>query len=67
MGCHFYNANQATFLSDLENISITFSTVSGGNLVSLLLYGVDKYTKNRKILMLAIRFTKDSQSLNEKL
>lgn len=67
MGCHFYNANQATFLSDLENISITFSTVSGGNLVSLLLYGVDKYTKNRKILMSAIRFTKDSQSLNEKL
>ena len=67
MGCHFYNANQATFLSDLENISITFSTVSGGNLVSLLLYGVDKYTKNRKILMSAIGFTKDSQSLNEKL
>ena len=56
-------------MSDLENIPICFSTLSGNNLISLLLYGVDKFddTKDGKILISTIRFIKDSQRFNEKL
>ena len=45
-------------MNDLENIPISFSTVSDNNLISLLLYGDDKFddTKSRKILMSTIRF-----------
>ena len=56
-------------MNDLGNISISFSTVSDTNPVSLLLYGDDKFdnAKNRKILMSTIRFINDSRSFNEQL
>ena len=41
--CHFYNSNRATIMNDLENVSISFSTVSDNNLVSLHLYGDNKF------------------------
>ena len=48
---------------DLENIRISFFTVSDNSLISLDLYGIDKFDdiKYRKILMSTIRFIKDSQ------
>ena len=54
-------------MHDLENIPISFFTVRDKNLISLLLYGDDKFddAKNRKILMSTIRFIKDSQKLDE--
>ena len=60
--CYFYNSNQAILMNDLENIPIFISTFRDSNLISLLLYGDDKFdnTKNRKILMTTIRFIKDS-------
>ena len=47
-------------MNDLENIPISFSTVSDNNLISLLLYGNEKLddTKNQKMLMPTIRFIK---------
>ena len=47
-------------MNDLENIPISFSTVSDNNLISLLLYGNERFsdTKNKKMLMSAIRFIK---------
>ena len=65
--CRFYNSNQATLMNDLKNIFICFSTVSHNNLISLVLYGVDKFDdiKNRKILMPTIRFIKNSQRFDE--
>ena len=61
--CHFYNAYRDTLMNNLENITICFSAVSDNNPISFLLYGGDKFdnTKNRRILMSAIRFIKDSQ------
>ena len=46
--CHFCNSNQANLMNDLENTAISFSIVSDNNLISLLLYGDDKFndTKN---------------------
>ena len=46
-----------------------FSTVSDINLISLFLYGDGKFndTKNRKVLMSASRFIKDSQKFDEQL
>ena len=51
-------------MNDLENIPIFFSTVSDNNLISLLLYSVDKFddTKNRKMLLSTIRFIEDSEA-----
>ena len=48
---------------DLENIRISFFTVSDNSLISLDLYGIAKFDdiKYRKILMSTIRFIKDSQ------
>ena len=48
---------------DLENIRISFFTVSDNSLINLDLYGIDKFDdiKYRKILMSTIRFIKDSQ------
>ena len=42
-------------MNDLENISICFFTVTGNNLISLLLYDDDKFddTKNRKIYLMS--------------
>ena len=62
--CHFYNSNRASLMNDLENIPIFFSTVSDNNLISLLLYSVDKFddTKNRKMFLSTIRFIKDSEA-----
>ena len=56
-------------MNDLENISVSFSTFSDNNLISLLLYGDDKFddTENRKIMMSTIRFIKDSLRFDEKL
>ena len=56
-------------MNDLENISVSFSTFSDNNLISLLLYGDDKFddTENRKIMMSTIRFIKDSLRFHEKL
>ena len=56
-------------MNDLEKIPTSFSPVSDNNLISLLLYGDDKFdgTKNRKILMSAIRFVKDSESFKQQL
>ena len=56
-------------MNDLENIPISFSTVSYTNLISLLLYSDDKFsdTKNRKILLSAIRFINDLQRFDEQL
>ena len=67
--CYFYNSDRAIFMNDLEKIPTSFSPVSDNNLISLLLYGDDKFddTKNRKILMSAIRFVKDSESFNQQL
>ena len=67
--CHFYNSNWATLINDLENIPISFSTVSYTNLISLLLYSDYKFsdTKNRKILLSAIRFINDLQRFDEQL
>ena len=47
-------------MNDLENIPISFSTVSDNNLISLLLYGNERFsdTKNKKMLMSTIRFIK---------
>ena len=45
--CHFYNSNQATLINDLENIPISFFTVSDNNLINLLLYGNDKFETQR--------------------
>ena len=61
--CYFYNSNRATLMNDLENISISFSTISDNNLISVLLYGDDKLdgTKNQKLLMSAMRFIKDGR------
>ena len=49
-------------MNNLENITICFSAVSDNNPISFLLYGGDKFdnTKNRRILISAIRFIKDS-------
>ena len=46
--CPFYNSNRANLMNDLENIPISFSTVSDKKAISLLLYGDDKFedTKN---------------------
>ena len=48
---------------DLENIRISFFTVRDNSLISLDLYGIDKFDdiKYQKILMSTIRFIKDSQ------
>ena len=48
---------------DLENIRISFFTVSDNSLISLDLYCIDKFDdiKYWKILMSTIRFIKDSQ------
>ena len=48
--CHFKNLNRVTLMNDLENITISFSTVSDDNLIGLLSYGDDKFddTKNKK-------------------
>ena len=56
-------------MNDLENIPISFSTVSYTNLISLLLYSDDKFSdiKNRKILLSAIRFINDLQRFDEQL
>ena len=56
-------------MNDLENISVSFSTFSDNNLISLLLYGDGKFddTENRKIIMSTIRFIKDSLRFDEKL
>ena len=45
-------------MSDLDNIHISFSTLSDNNLISLLQYGDDQFddTKNKKISMSNIRF-----------
>ena len=69
MRYQFYNSNRTTLTNDLENVPISFSTVSNNNLISWLLYGDDKFddTKNRKILMSTIRFAKDSQRFDEEL
>ena len=50
-------------MNGLENISIFFSPVNDENLISLLLYGDYKFDdkKNRKILVVTIKFIKDSQ------
>ena len=40
--CHFYDSNRA-IMNDLENIPNSFSTVSDSCLISLLLYGNDKF------------------------
>ena len=50
-------------MHELENILISFFTVSDNNLISLDLYGIDKFDdiKYRKKLMSTIRFIKDSQ------
>ena len=47
-------------MNDLENIPISFSTASDNNLISLLLYGNERFndTKNEKMLMSTIRFIK---------
>ena len=42
-----YNSNRTTLINDFENILISFSTVSDNNLVSLLLYGDDKFNDTR--------------------
>ena len=62
---HFYKANRATIMTELENIPISFSTVSDNNLLSLLLYGNDKFnnSKNREISILTLRFNKVLQTL----
>ena len=59
----FYNSNQANLMYDLENIRIFFFTVSDNSLISLDLYGIDKFDdiKYRKTLMSTIRFIKYSQ------
>ena len=56
-------------MNDLENIPISFSMVNDNSLISLLLYGDDKFddTKNRKIFMSTIRFVKDLQRYDEQL
>ena len=50
-------------MNDSENISILFSTASDNNLISLLLYGNERFndTKNKKMLMSTIRFIKKLQ------
>ena len=59
---HFYNSYQEILKNVLENIPISFLTVSDNIPTTLLLYENDKFddTKNRKILMPTIRFIKDS-------
>ena len=54
-------------MNDLEIIPISFSTISDSDLISLLLYVDDKFddAKNRKLLMLTVRFILDSQRFNE--
>ena len=54
-------------MNDLEIIPISFSTISDSYLISLLLYVDDKFddAKNRKLLMLTVRFILDSQRFNE--
>ena len=58
--CHFYNANRATVMNDLERTPISFSVVSENNLISLFTYGDGKFEdiKNRKTLLSSIRFIK---------
>ena len=53
-------------MNDLEIIRISFSTISDSDLISLLLYVDDKFddAKNRKLLMLTVRFILDSQRFN---
>ena len=53
------NSNRAILMNDLENIPISFSTVSD-NLISLLPYSDGKFddVKNRKILVPNIKFIK---------
>ena len=55
-------------MNDLENIPI-FVSVASDNQISLLLYGNDRFddTKNQKILMPLIKFSKDSQSYDGQL
>ena len=67
--CHFYSSNLVTLINDLENIRISFYTVSVNNLNSLLLYGEEKFddTKNKKILISTIKFIKDLQRFDEHL
>ena len=50
-------------------MTFSFSTVRGNNLISLLLYGNDKFddTKNRQVFMSTITFTKDLQRFDEQL
>ena len=58
-------------MNDLENILISFSTVSDNNVISLLVYDRfdDRFddTKNRKILMSTITSLKDSEIIYEQL
>ena len=63
--CHFHNLNRAV-INDLENIPISFSTVSD-KIISLYLHGNGRFddTKNRKTLMSTIRFIQDSQRFDE--
>ena len=53
-------------MNGLENISIFFSPVNDDNLISLLPYGDYKFDdkKNRKILVVTIKFIKDSQTFD---
>ena len=64
---YFYNENQAFVMNNLENIPISLSSVSHNNLISLFLYGDDKFygRKNKKILMSTERLIKDSQKFHE--
>ena len=57
---HFYIANRAIPMNNMENISISFSAVSDNNIIILFLFGDDKFddTKNQKKLMSTIRFDK---------
>ena len=58
-------------MNDLENIPISFSTVSDNNVISLLVYDRfdDRFddTKNWKMLMSTITSLKDSEIIYEQL
>ena len=63
--CHFYNANRATVMNDLESTPISFSVVSENNLISLFTYGDDKFEdiNNRKTSKDLQRFDKQRKQL----
>ena len=50
--CYFYNVSRVILRNDLENIPISLSKVSDNILLSLSLYGDDKFdgTKNRRLI-----------------